>query len=208
MLLLYAIAAGLIAGRLRGGRVRNLERLELAWWPLAIAGLLAQLILFARPVAEVVGQAGPWLYVVSTGLVFVVMLCNLRVPGVAVIAVGATLNLAAILANGGYMPSSPQAWLALTGSPDLPVTTYTNVALIGAGTALPFLGDVFVLPSFVPMAAPFSVGDICIAIGALILLVRAMAEPRAKGREQAPVANSTRIASASSHGSSRSIARP
>ena len=34
MLLLYAIVAGLLLGRLSGGRLRNLEHLHFVWWPI------------------------------------------------------------------------------------------------------------------------------------------------------------------------------
>ncbi len=177
MLLLYAIAAGLLLGRLMGGRVRNLERVHLVWWQLAVAGLLIQLLLFARPVAELVGAGGPLLYVPSTLMVLAALLRNLRLPGMGILGLGAGLNLVAVLANGGYMPSSPEAWIQLTGSAALPVDHYTNVALIGPATLFPFLGDIFVFPPPLPMATAFSVGDALIALGAIVFLVSAMRRP-------------------------------
>ncbi len=182
MLLLYSIAAGLIVGRLGGGRIRNLERLHFVWWQLALAGLLVQLVLFADPIQERVGGAGAAIYVVSTLLVMAALLRNLRRPGLTILAVGAILNLVAVLANGGYMPSSPSAWLELTGAAALPVAHYSNVVLIGPDTLLPFLGDIFVFPPPLPMATAFSIGDAIIALGAFIFLVSAM-----RGPAEAPV---------------------
>ncbi len=46
------------------------------------------------------------------------------------------------------------------------MTTFTNSTLIHAGTALPFLGDVFALPRPIPLANVFSVGDVLIGVGA------------------------------------------
>jgi hypothetical protein len=178
VLLLYAIAAGLIAGRLMGGRLRNLERVSFVWWQLALAGLAVQLVLFAAPVAERIGSLGPGIYIISTLAVLAALLRNLRLPGLPIIAVGAGLNLVAILANGGHMPSSPQAWLELTGAASLPVAHYTNVALIGPDTLFPFLGDIFVLPRPLPMATVFSLGDAIIAAGAIVFLVVALRGPR------------------------------
>ncbi len=177
MLLLYSIAAGLLLGRLLGGQVRYIEHIRFVWWQLALAGLAVQLILFADPVQERVGGEGPLIYVVSTVAVLVALLRNLRLPGLTIIALGAVLNLAVVLANGGYMPSSPGAWLELTGTAALPVSYYSNVALIGPDTVLPFLGDIFLFPRPLPMATAFSIGDVIIALGAVIFLVSAMRRP-------------------------------
>src|SRR5262249_43278354 len=144
MLLLYAIAAGLILGRLRGGRVSALADLRIRWVWLAVGGLAFQMLLFSPVAHERVGSAGPPLYVLSRVVVLVALLRNLELPGLPLVAVGAFLNLAAILANGGYMPSDPAAWLALTGQASLPTDAYSNSALIGPGTALAHLGDLFV----------------------------------------------------------------
>ena len=135
MLLLYAIGAGLVIGRLLGGRVRELEHVHFAWWQLALAGLLVQLVLFADPVQERVGPEGPVIYVLSTLAVLLALFRNVRLPGLAIVAVGAVLNLVAIVSNGGYMPSSPAIWQELTGSAALPIDDYSNVVLIGPDTA-------------------------------------------------------------------------
>lgn len=165
MLLLYAIVAGVLVGTLAGGRIAALADLRIRWLGIAVAGLAFQLALFSEPVAERVGAAGPILYVASTAVVFVVLLRNLDLPGLPVVAMGAALNLLAIVANGGYMPSDPAAWHALTGVAAVPTDDFSNSALMGPGTALPWLADVFVLPRPVPLANVFSLGDVIIAVG-------------------------------------------
>lgn len=177
MLLLYAIAAGLLIGRLLGGRVHNLEHVHVAWWPLALGGLVVQVVLFADPVADRIGSAGPVIYVASTVVVLVVLLRNVALPGLAIIAVGAVLNLLPILSNGGYMPSSPEAWLALTGVAEVPGSGFTNVVLSGPDTHFAYLGDVFVWPRPLPLATVFSVGDAVIALGGIVFLVAGMQPP-------------------------------
>ncbi len=174
MLLLYSIAAGLLIGRALGGRVRNIEHVRFVWWQLALVGLAVQLFLFADPIQERVGVEGPFIYVISTVAVLVALLRNLRLPGLALIAAGAVLNLIPVLTNGGYMPSSPDAWRELTGVAAVPVAYYSNVTLIGPETWFPFLGDIFVFPRPLPMATAFSLGDAVIAAGAIVFLVNAM----------------------------------
>lgn len=174
MLLLYSIVVGLAIGRLAGGRVRNLEHVTFVWWQLALVGFVVQIALFAGPVAERIGSEGPIIYVASTLAVMAALLRNLSLPGLAIIAVGATLNLIPIIANGGAMPSAPEAWLALDGVATLPVSHFSNSVLIGPDTFFPFLGDVFVWPRPLPLANVFSVGDATIAVGAVVFLVGAM----------------------------------
>jgi hypothetical protein len=182
VLLLYSIAAGLVIGRLLGGRLRNLEAVRFAWWQLALAGLLVQLVLFADPVQARIGTAGPPVYLISTLAVLAALLRNLRYPGLAVLAAGAVLNLVPILTNGGYMPSSPDVWRELTGVAAVPVAFYSNVVLIGPETAFPYLGDIFAFPRQLPMATAFSVGDAVIAAGAVVFLVSAMRRPSEPAR--------------------------
>jgi hypothetical protein len=177
LILLYAIALGALIGRLAGGRLRNLERVHLTWWGVALGGLAVQLVLFAPPVAERVGSLGAPLYVASTLAVLAALLRNLEQPGFTLIAIGAISNLIAILSNGGLMPSDPDAWLALTGVAALPVTHFSNSVLIGPETNFPFLGDVFVLPRPWPFANVFSIGDVLVGIGAAWFLIRAMRGP-------------------------------
>lgn len=177
MLLLYSIAAGLLVGRLSGGRLRHLERVRFTWWRLALGGLAFQLVLFAGPVASRVGDLGPPLYVASTLVVMAALLRNLAQPGFILIALGASMNLLAVVANGGAMPSSPEAWMALNGVAELPVAHFSNSTLIGPDTHFPWLGDVFVWPRPLPLANVFSIGDALIAVGAVIFLVFAMRGP-------------------------------
>ena len=62
-----------------------------------------------------VGGVGEAIYVASTAAVLIAVLRNLRIPGMALIALGAASNLAAIVANGGVMPTTAAA-LAAAGA--------------------------------------------------------------------------------------------
>jgi hypothetical protein len=168
--ILYGVVAGLVVGLLAGGRVDRLADLRIRWAWLAIAGLAAQVVLFLTPTGEALGPAAPWLYAGSTTAILVVILANLRVPGLALVAVGAACNLAAIVANGGYMPVSPAA-LASLGWAEAP--GYSNSAAI-ADPALAPLTDVLAMPSWLPFANVFSVGDVLIAIGLAATIALAM----------------------------------
>ncbi len=189
MLLLYAVLVGLLLGLASGGRLTALGTVRVRWWPVALAGLVFQLVLFSPPVAAIVGDAGPALYVGSTAVVLLVLLTNLRQPGFSIIALGALLNLVVIVANGGQMPGSPEAFAAVHGVAAVPTDDFSNSHLIGPHTLLPFLGDIFHLPRPFPLANVFSIGDVLIGLGGALFIVSTMRSARpAKDRPSATLA--------------------
>jgi hypothetical protein len=167
--ILYAIPIGILAGLVLGGRLVRLGDLRLRWAPLAVLGLVVQVILFADPVSAAVGDAAPAIYVASTAAVLVAVLRDARVPGMAIIALGAASNLAAIVANGGYMPADPAALASVVDlSPG-----YSNSVVV-ADPALRPLTDLYALPAAVPFANVFSVGDVLIGVGVALTILFAM----------------------------------
>ncbi len=170
MFVLYAVLAGLLLGRLLGGRVANLGALQIRWAPVAVVGLAIQLVLFSDVGASIAGSVAPAVYVASSALVLFVVLRNLALPGFPLIALGAASNLLAIVANGGYMPADPGA-VAVLGHSDR--TGYSNSVVLDDPVLWP-LTDIFALPPWLPLANVFSVGDVAIAVGVVAALVRGM----------------------------------
>ena len=169
MFILYAIPLGILAGYLLGGRLDRLGHLRFRWAPLALLGLAVQVALFSDPLAGVVGDAGPPVYVASTLAVLVAVLRNLDIPGLAIIAIGACSNLAAILANGGYMPADPDAVASIGGI----APGYSNSS-VTTQPALAPLTDIFATPAWLPFSNVFSIGDVLIAAGVAVTIVIAM----------------------------------
>ena len=190
MFILYALVVGFVLGLVLGGRPDGLANLQFRLPWLIIGGLLVQVVLFTDQVATVVGDLGPWIYVGSTGLVFLGVLRNIDISGMKIVALGAASNLAAIVANGGYMPASRGALEAL-GKTD--PTIYSNSATL-EHPALEPLTDIFALPAWLPSANIFSVGDVLIALGVVVVIVAAMRSagaPASVAAESSPVASSS-----------------
>lgn len=174
MLLLYAVVLGLVAGLASRGKLAALGTASLRLWPVALAGLVAQLLLFSSPLAGMVGPWGPSLYVGSTCLVLMALVSNVRQPGFWLIVIGALLNFTVIVANGGQMPAAPDAFAALNGLAVVPTDVFSNSVIAGAQTQLAFLGDNLVLPRPLPLANVFSIGDVLIGAGGALFIVRTM----------------------------------
>ena len=164
MFILYAIPAGILAGLALGGRLGRLGTVRFRWAWVFLLGLALQLVLFSDFVTERIGAAGMPLYVLSTLAVDAAVLANVRIPGIPIVLAGAASNLAAILANGGYMPTSALALAALGGDVK---GGYSNSSLVES-PALPWLTDIFALPAWLPMTNVFSIGDVLIVVGAAV----------------------------------------
>lgn len=179
MIFLFAVAAGILAGYARGGRMANLASLRLRWFWLVLLGMILQLLIFPllsdRPLLP---YATVPLHVLSYLLVFVFLAVNLRVRSLLVLAGGALLNFAAIAANGGRMPASAtalaRAGLIQTADRLTSSGTHGNVLLMEGNTRLDLLGDWLYLPRWVPFATAFSIGDVLIMVGLAWLIVRGM----------------------------------
>jgi hypothetical protein len=170
MFILYAVVLGILAGLVVGGRPSGLAAIDIRWSPLIVGGLVAQVVLFSPWATERVGDLGPWLYVASTAVVVAAMVRNWRIPGIPITVAGALCNMAAVVANGGYMPASPAA-LAAAGRTVSGV--YTNSSLV-PDPALWFLTDIFALPTWLPASNVFSIGDVLVGVGVAAAIVIAM----------------------------------
>lgn len=99
---------------------------------------------------------------------------NLHIKGIWIIATGASLNFIAMLANGGFMPVSPDARLLAAKTPVIlqtgimSLTNAGGVIILPDQTRLGFLTDIFPV-SFVH--AVFSAGDIVIGVGILVVCI-------------------------------------
>jgi hypothetical protein len=164
---LYAVAAGLILGLLAGGHLGRLGAIRFRWSGLIAAGMLTQVVLFSDLVAPWIGALGPPIYVASTGLVLLAVLRNLAIPGLQLVAAGAASNLAAIVANGGYMPASAAALGSHAAGQG---SAYSNSVVV-ANPALAPLTDIFALPSWLPAGNVFSIGDVALAAGIVVAIV-------------------------------------
>ena len=169
MFILYAIPLGIIAGYLAGGRLDRLSTVRFRWAPVALLGLAVQVALFSDPLATIVGDAGPPIYVASTAAVLVAVLRNLDITGLPIVAIGAASNLGAIVANGGYMPADPDALAAIGGI----APGYSNSSITADPVLWP-LTDIFAIPAWVPFANVFSIGDVLLGVGVALTIAAGM----------------------------------
>jgi hypothetical protein len=171
-LLLPVVLASLV-GALWVGSIAGLRRARVQWWPLALASIAVQLVLYNPPVDHQPWALvwGPWIWVASlAGMLLVCVRNGLAKEPASVAfrfaALGVALNLLVVLANGGYMPQSPDARLAARGIPLIAEGAppqVRNVAPSGPDTRFAWLGDVIPQPTWLPTANVVSVGDLMLS---------------------------------------------
>jgi hypothetical protein len=168
--ILYAVLAGLVIGLVTGGSAGRLGDLRISWAPLVAGGMALQVLLFSTPLGDGLGAAAPAVYVVSNLAVLAAVWRNLAIPGLPLVLIGGASNLLAILANGGFMPVSQDALVALGRAAP---AGYANSRPV-EGVLLAPLTDIFPMPTGLPLANIFSIGDVLIAVGAAIAVAAAM----------------------------------
>ncbi len=181
MILLLALAVALLVAFLRGGSLRNLANFHLEWgWLAGLALAIQVMAVYGVPGDRYLYLQGGAL-VASSLMLLPVLWRNRRSPGLALIGLGLALNLTVMVANGGFMPITPEA-VACIGHQHLIVQVggvermsgSKGIVLPKEETALWVLSDILILPPPFPLASAFSLGDVLVAIGASILLQRAM----------------------------------
>jgi hypothetical protein len=180
MILLLAIVIGLAATLIRA-RIKHqklrLKPLRLEW--LVFVSVIPQVLIFQVPLIGrwVPEPAIPYIQISSMLALLIFSAANIIAPGFWALGLGLLGNFLAISLNGGWMPISQETLMRML--PEQPVTRWVVGTRFGlskdqimsvADTNLSWLSDCFTLPQWIPYKVAFSLGDIFISIGAVILL--------------------------------------
>jgi len=174
MILLPAIAAGLLAGlarvKFRNRHLRSPD-LHLVW--LVPIAFLPQWLAFYLPITRRLptDSVSAAALISSQALLLVFAWSNRNQPGFWALGIGLALNLSVIVLNGGLMPVSPEVVAQLV--PDTSADAWQvgervgwNVVLPKTSTRLWWLSDHLLLPPWFPSRKALSTGDVLIAVGA------------------------------------------
>lgn len=176
MLMLMVILTFLGAALARGGSIEHIADVSFRWKRLAFAGLIVQLLIFTPFRNEpLITSAIPHLYVLSMAILAVWVFANWQIPGIIWMAAGLLMNMAAIAANGGYMPVDPDIAKIAGHFRDVEAggSLITNNSVAASeGVRLWILTDILPVPAVVPFANIFSIGDLLLTIGAGIFLYK------------------------------------
>jgi len=158
------------------------------WSALAVAAFMVQArFIYGTPVRKTVGVWGweEFLFIGSYALLLAVLWANRRTEGIQWIGLGLLLNLLVMVANGGWMPVTPEAitrvglvHLAPELTSGMRLYSSKDIILLARETRLWFLSDIFVFARPFPVPSVFSIGDVFVALGAFVLLQSTMTPHR------------------------------
>ena len=171
MIVVLSIAiAGLVAGFLAGGSVRNFDRVRVHWWAAAFSGLVLQAAPLGRWLDD---DAAVALLVGSYALLVAFMWVNRRLPAAPLMLLGLALNMLVIGLNGG-MPVSESAIRTTQTASGALVSGIDDGKhhLMTSSDVLTPLADVIGLPP--PAATVLSVGDLFLYSGIVAFTVIVM----------------------------------
>ncbi|QOR66373.1 DUF5317 domain-containing protein [Cytobacillus suaedae] len=175
------IIIALLVALIRGGKITNLSEITLKMgWVFPVL-LLFQLIIFSlqNELAWIGTYSNiAFIFVYLIGLFFLWL--NWDQPGFPIITLGVGLNFIVMVLNGGRMPVSPEAALALdpTYINALKHNLYAKHEVITNSTHLAFLGDIIPLSAPYPKEQVISIGDIIMNIGVFIFIQRVIVKRR------------------------------
>lgn len=169
VLVAVTVPCAVLAGWLRGGRLRHLAALPFRGGALAVIAAAAQALFALAP------SSGVALVLTAASQIALLafLWLNRFLAGALLIATGSLLNTVVVLANGA-MPVSREAVLAIGRHPG--EVQPGRHRLMTDADVLPQLADIVALPL---LRTIVSVGDIVLAAGLGLLVVAAMASPRA-----------------------------
>lgn len=176
MFFLILIALIVIVIIIFGGRLENLLscKFKHAWMVFIALGFKIISITSLYQTVGISGDIIPYFRVLSLLLVVLFIIVNISFKGMPLVALGLICNTMVIMFNNGNMPVNADfAHLIATGKElealksGLPVNSFI---LTSSYTKLAFLGDIFLMPQWIPLTRLFSIGDVLITIGAVIFV--------------------------------------
>lgn len=167
MILLVILFLAVVTVPLLGGRLAGLIDIDLGWTWLVASAIGIQILIISVIPHRFEGIHRP-LHFLSYALAGAFVVANIKIPGVWLIGLGGLANLVTIAANGGVMPATEAALRSAGGRLD--PGEFVNSGVVEDPKLL-FLGDIFAIPAEVPVLnTVFSVGDVLIAIGTVVLV--------------------------------------
>ncbi|MFC2031507.1 DUF5317 domain-containing protein [Chloroflexota bacterium] len=180
MILATAVVLGLVASVARHGRdaFRRVARIPLhsAWLALVAVALQIPLLRAPPGPTQDLGLQRA-LYLASFLLLLAFVWRNRRIPGILIVGIGVICNLLVILFNGGFMPITPETLVEINPGSTVeqwPIGTHygysKDVIELQHATKFWALSDTLVVPPPFPRPTAFSVGDLVIAAGIVVLM--------------------------------------
>ncbi|HUT15927.1 MAG TPA: DUF5317 domain-containing protein [Anaerolineae bacterium] len=180
MILAVAIVVSVVIALLEGGEFSALADVPLRYGGLAVAAFAVQVFFIYQTPSQIGVGVWHWhalLLVGSCLLLMATVWVNRHSRGVKLIGLGLLLNLIVMVANGGWMPVTPEAVIRAGHTDLVPslasgmrIYSSKDIILLREETRLWVLSDVLVVPRPFPVPSVFSIGDVLVALGTFVFI--------------------------------------
>jgi hypothetical protein len=193
-MLFEGVLVALLIALLAGGRMRNIDQIDLRapWLLIAAFPIQAAVVKVPADKAPWLSPAAPFLVVISYLILLYALARNWHLWGFRIALLGIALNFLVVVANGGLMPTSVAATRAVGAgelADQLESGRYGKNAVLTAETRLSFLADIHPLAWPYPRPCVISVGDVFITLGLALFIFQAVGafgwRPRPQRNESA-----------------------
>ncbi|NMA87147.1 MAG: DUF5317 domain-containing protein [Tissierellia bacterium] len=162
------IILSLVIGKVKKGKIKNLNQIYIRGWYLLIIAFLLEIISL-RVFVNNFSSIQILIYII---LIFILLL-NINIKGMKTMAIGSILNFIPIIANNGRMPVSKSALIKAKLHSQLSLLENNKIlthVLADDSTRLYFLSDIIPILKPYPFPKVISIGDIVLSIGIFLLV--------------------------------------
>lgn len=178
-MVIETITLSLLLGKIRGGKIRNLETLYINGWYLFVASFLIEIISLLI-ISNNIGNLGNiiedkffYIHIFIYSILIVGLFMNFHDKGLRITLLGSILNFLPLIMNNGRMPVSLKALKYSNLYPQISLLEEGRIvthSLANKTTKLFLLGDIIPIPKPYLLPKIISIGDILIALGLFILI--------------------------------------
>lgn len=190
--------SSLVVGKLRGGKIRNIENISLKYWYLFIIGFLLEFVSVylggkqTGLIYEFLSSYFIYIHALSYIIIGIGLVLNFKNKSLIVFFIGHVLNFIVIIANNGQMPVSGSGLEKLGLLKNLEMLNSGSVlthTLVNEATKFKFLGDVIQIPKPYPLPKMISIGDVFLLIGIFLFIQGAMLSKNRKSKYEFDIRN-------------------
>lgn len=178
-MVIETITLSFIFGKIKGGKIRNLENLYINGWGLFVLSFILEivsLLIVTRSngkLSVIVENNFFYVHLFIYILLIVGLIMNFHSKGLRIVLFGSILNFLVLLLNNGKMPVSIKTFKYSNLYNQLNLLEEGRIithSLVDKNTKLAFLGDIIPVPKPYIFPKIISIGDILISIGLFILI--------------------------------------
>lgn len=169
----------IIVAKIRGGKFKNLEEVDIKSWYLLILSAIIQFIAsIINKKQIIIGGFAPkdylsYFHILSYIFMIICILLNLRKHSMKAFLIGVLLNFLVIFANGGKMPVSLNGIRGLDDNigSELPISDFDIKHYgINPDTKLVYLSDIILISKPYLFPKILSIGDLFIMLGLFMFI--------------------------------------